>query len=79
MTQTNRRIVLASRPHGAPVAENFRMEETDIPTPGDGEMLLRTLYLSLDPYMRGRMNDGPSYAPPVQIDEVMTAGTVGRV
>ncbi len=79
MTQKNRRIVLASRPNGAPVPENFRLEEADIPPLGEGEMLLRTLYLSLDPYMRGRMNDGPSYAAPVEIDEVMTAGTVARV
>ena len=79
MTQKSRRVVLASRPSGAPVPENFRLEEAGIPQPADGEMLLRTLYLSLDPYMRGRMNDGPSYAPPVQLDEVMTAGTVARV
>ncbi len=75
----NRRIVLASRPKGAPVAENFRLEEAAIPEPGDGEVLLRTSWLSLDPYMRGRMSDAPSYAPPVGIGEVMVGGTVSRV
>ena len=61
----SRRIVLASRPKGEPEDSNFRMEESAIPTPGEGEVLLRTLFLSLDPYMRGRMNAGPSYAPPM--------------
>jgi NADPH-dependent curcumin reductase CurA len=75
----NRRIVLSSRPKGAPVAENFRLEEVDRPSLAAGEVLLRTIYLSLDPYMRGRMSDAPSYAPPVAIDEVMVAGTVGQV
>lgn len=78
-SQRNRRWVLASRPKGAPVAENFRLEEDQIATPGEGQVLLRTLYLSLDPYMRGRMSDAPSYAPPVQIDEVMCGGTVSQV
>ena len=82
MNQTshrNRRWVLASRPHGAPVIENFRLEEDDIATPGEGQLLLRTVYLSLDPYMRGRMSDAPSYTPPVKIGEVMCGGTVSRV
>lgn len=74
-----RRWVLASRPHGEPVAENFRFEEGDIPSPGAGEVLLRTIYLSLDPYMRGRMSDAPSYSPPVEIGAVMVGGTVSRV
>ncbi|WP_072568507.1 MULTISPECIES: NADP-dependent oxidoreductase [unclassified Enterobacter] len=78
-SQRNRRWVLASRPKGAPVKENFRLEEDDIATPGEGQVLLRTLYLSLDPYMRGRMSDAPSYTPPVQIDEVMCGGTVSQV
>ncbi|MFH4559593.1 NADP-dependent oxidoreductase [Vibrio diabolicus] len=76
---TNRRIVLASRPHGAPTKENFRLEEVAKPTPQDGEMLLRTVYLSLDPYMRGRMSDAESYADPVAVDDVMIAGTVCQV
>ncbi|AGN84113.1 NADP-dependent oxidoreductase [Enterobacter sp. R4-368] len=75
----NRRWVLASRPHGAPVAENFRLEEDALATPGEGQVLLRTVFLSLDPYMRGRMSDAPSYSPPVKIGEVMCGGTVSRV
>ncbi|MDI7660665.1 NADP-dependent oxidoreductase [Cronobacter universalis] len=75
----NRRWVLASRPHGKPVAENFRLEEDAIAEPGEGQVLVRTVYLSLDPYMRGRMSDEPSYSPPVQIGEVMVGGTVGVV
>ena len=66
--QFNRRIVLASRPHGAPTAENFRIEENAIPTPNQDEVLVRTVYLSLDPYMRGRMSSAKSYADPVEID-----------
>lgn len=75
----NRRIVLASRPHGAPTADNFRLEKHDIPTAKEGQLVLRTLYLSLDPYMRGRMSDAPSYAAPVQMGEVMTGGAVSQV
>ncbi|MDC6625451.1 NADP-dependent oxidoreductase, partial [Leclercia adecarboxylata] len=59
---TNTRIVLASRPNGAPVSSNFRIEHVPVPAPGPGEVLLRNRYLSLDPYMRGRMEEGPSYA-----------------
>jgi len=77
--KTNRRIVLASRPAAAPSAENFRLEEVAIPELQDGQMLLRGEWLSLDPYMRGRMSDAPSYAPPVEIGAVMTAGVVSRV
>ncbi|EIV1774415.1 NADP-dependent oxidoreductase [Vibrio vulnificus] len=80
MTQpTNRQIVLASRPVGAPTAENFTLKQSDIPTPAQGEMLLSSVYLSLDPYMRGRMSDAKSYAEPVGIDEVMVGGTVCQV
>ncbi|MBV8405838.1 MAG: NADP-dependent oxidoreductase [Gammaproteobacteria bacterium] len=75
----NRRIVLARRPQGVPVPEDFRLETRPVPTPGPGQALLRTRYLSLDPYMRGRMNDGPSYAPPVALDAVMTGQTVSVV
>lgn len=75
----NRRIVLASRPVGAPVADNFRLEESTKPTPKQGEVLLRSVYLSLDPYMRGRMSDAKSYADPVELDEVMVGGTVCQV
>ncbi|HFQ4943818.1 TPA: NADP-dependent oxidoreductase [Vibrio vulnificus] len=80
MTQpTNRQIVLASRPVGAPTADNFALTQSDIPTPAQGEILLRSVYLSLDPYMRGRMSDAKSYAEPVGIDEVMVGGTVCQV
>ncbi|HDY8156711.1 TPA: NADP-dependent oxidoreductase [Vibrio vulnificus] len=80
MTQpTNRQIVLSSRPVGAPTAENFGLTQSDIPTPAQGEILLRSVYLSLDPYMRGRMSDAKSYAEPVGIDEVMVGGTVCQV
>ncbi|MBF6423320.1 NADP-dependent oxidoreductase [Nocardia cyriacigeorgica] len=73
------RIVLASRPVGAPQPENFRTETVELPEPGDGQALLQTLYLSLDPYMRGRMSDAPSYAPPVAIGATMVGATVSRV
>jgi len=78
-TTVNRRIVLNARPRGAPTACDFRLESDPIPTPEAGQVLLRTLYLSLDPYMRGRMSDGPSYAAPVAIGDVMVGGTVSRV
>ncbi|CAH6885062.1 NADPH-dependent curcumin/dihydrocurcumin reductase [Vibrio chagasii] len=77
--QDNRRIVLASRPVGAPTQDNFRLETVAAPTINDGEMLLRSVYLSLDPYMRGRMSDAKSYADPVAIDEVMVGATVCQV
>ena len=76
---TAQRIVLAARPVGEPKPENFRLEETPVPTPAQGQVLLRTIWLSLDPYMRGRMSDAPSYAAPVQIDQVMEGGTVSEV
>ena len=75
----NRRILLTARPEGLPKPTDFRLVETPAPEPGDGEMLLRTLYLSLDPYMRGRMRDAKSYAPPVPLDGVMVGGVVGEV
>ncbi len=75
----NRRIVLHARPKGAPTAADFRIEHLDVPTPEVGQVLLRTLYLSLDPYMRGRMSDAASYAQPVDIGALMVGGTVSRV
>jgi len=78
-TTTNRRLVLAERPVGEPTDKTMRLERADIPTPGAGEMLLRTEYLSLDPYMRGRMSDAPSYADPVAVGGVMVGGTVSEV
>ena len=79
MPETARRIVLASRPVGEPKPSDFRLEEFPVPQPGPGQMLLRTKWLSLDPYMRGRMSDAPSYAKPVGVDEVIEAGTVSEV
>ena len=74
-----RQIVLASRPEGVPTPENFRLETVTLPALSDGEMLVRTIWLSLDPYMRGRMNAGKSYAAPVEVGGVMEAGCVGEV
>src|SRR5262249_38232862 len=71
MTDTIQRIVLASRPVGEPTLDNFRSEKLPIPNLGLGEMLLRTLWLSLEPYMRGRMSDAPSYAKPVGIGDAI--------
>ena len=78
-TNTNRQIVLAQRPVGAPDANTLRLETSDVPVANAGEMLLRTEYLSLDPYMRGRMNDAKSYADPVAIGAPMVGATVARV
>ncbi len=78
-SNTNRRVVLAERPKGMPNENTLRLEETAILQAGANEMLLRTVYLSLDPYMRGRMNDAKSYAEPVKIDEVMTGQVVAEV
>lgn len=75
----NERIVLVSRPQGEPKDENFCLETVDIPTLNDGQILLKTMYISLDPYMRGRMSDGPSYAAPVALGDVMVAGTISQV
>ena len=75
----NRRIILNARPVGAPTPNDFRTETGDVPVPGAGQVLLRTVWLSLDPYMRGRMSDAPSYAPPVELGDVMVGGTVSRV
>jgi NADPH-dependent curcumin reductase CurA len=75
----NQQIVLASRPAGEPTVDNFRLVETSVPALADGQVLVRHHYLSLDPYMRGRMNDGKSYAQPQPLDAVMIGGTVGEV
>ena len=73
------RIALASRPKGVPTAENFRLEQGEVPSPGPGQFLARTVWLSLDPYMRGRMDDGPSYAKPVELGDTMVGQTVSEV
>ncbi|MFT7536345.1 MAG: NADPH-dependent curcumin reductase CurA [Hyphomicrobiaceae bacterium] len=82
MTQSdtvNRQIVLAKRPVGEPDEHTLRLETSDLPGAGKGQMLLRNVYLSLDPYMRGRMSDAPSYAPPVALGDVMVGGTVAQI
>ncbi|MGA2779714.1 MAG: NADP-dependent oxidoreductase [Steroidobacteraceae bacterium] len=79
MSDTYRRIVLASRPNGWVVPENFRIETLPIPSPGPDEVLVRNHYLSLDPYMRGRMNEGKSYAKPQELGTTMIGATVGEV
>ena len=75
----NRQIRLAARPSGAPQSSNFEATKEPIPTPGPGELLGRTIYLSLDPYMRGRMNAGSSYTSPVELGDVMVGGAVSEV
>ena len=75
----NRRVLLLSRPNGVPKKEDFQLEVCIAPVPRHDEILLQTLYLSLDPYMRGRMSDEPSYASPVPIGGVMERGTISRV
>ena len=79
MTSMNRQILLASRPAGEPSAANFRLAEVPVPALADGQVLVRHHYLSLDPYMRGRMDDAKSYAAPQPLDTVMIGGTVGVV
>jgi NADPH-dependent curcumin reductase len=79
MTTMARQIVLATRPHGKPKLTDFRLEETAIPTPNSEQVLLGVQYLSLDPYMRGRMDDRKSYSKPLQLGDVMTGETVARV
>lgn len=78
-SRLNRRYVLAQRPQGMPSDQDIRLEEIALPEPVQGQVLLRTLYLSLDPYVRGRMDDTPSYSPPLAIGEVICGGTVCRV
>jgi NADPH-dependent curcumin reductase CurA len=75
----NKQITLAARPVGFPKETDFKLIETPLPELKDGEFLVKSLYLSLDPYMRGRMNDAKSYAPAVQLGEVMVGGVVGKV
>jgi hypothetical protein len=79
MTDKMQRIVLASRPEGSPKDDNFRLETVDMPIPGEGEVLVKVLYMSLDPYMRGRMDDAKSYAAPVPVGGTMEGGAVGEV
>jgi NADPH-dependent curcumin reductase CurA len=79
MTEMMRRVVLASRPDGQPTLENFRLEEAPVPAPGPGEILVRVTWLSLDPYMRGRMDDAKSYSAPVPVGGTMEGGCIAEV
>lgn len=79
MSQKNMQVLLANRPHGWVRESDFQIVESDLPALGEGKVLVKNLYLSLDPYMRGRMNAGKSYAAPAEIGQVMPGGTVGVV
>lgn len=79
MSETNLQVRLASRPRGPVRESDFRLVESPVPEPGDGEVLVRSRWLSLDPYMRGRMDEGRSYAARVELGEVMVGATVGEV
>ena len=76
---TSREIHLHSRPHGIPTADNFALVNVELPAPSDGQVLVRNRYISVDPYMRGRMRDTRSYTPPFGLDEPLTGGAVGEV
>ena len=75
----NRQVVLAARPVGYPQEQDFQVRDAPMPTLGERQVLVRNLWLSLDPYQRGRMSDAPSYTPSAEIGDVMTGGTVGRI
>ena len=79
MSETNRKYLLAKRPEGKPDRDTFELVEEDVPEPGPGEVLVRTRYLSVDPYMRGRMDPGESYAEPWEVSEPLRGGVVGEV
>ena len=79
MPTRSREIRLAARPRGAPVASDFELAEVELPDPGDGEILVRNTYVSVDPYMRGRMNDTKSYVPPFALGEPLRGGAVGQI
>ena len=79
MTTTTHEIHLAARPSGWPTPDDFRLVETELPDPGPGQVLVRNTFLSVDPYMRGRMNDVKSYVPPFRLDAPMDGGAVGEV
>ena len=75
----SREVRLARRPHGEPVPEDFELAEVELPEPGEGKLLVRNVFMSVDPYMRGRMSDAPSYVPPYELGKVMYGGAVGEV
>src|SRR5512132_4305285 len=75
----NREIRFRSRPAGMPTVDNFQFVDSEVPQPNDGEVLVRTLYISVDPYLRGRMREGRSYVPPFEVGQVIVSGVVGEV
>ena len=75
----SREIRLKSRPTGLPQPDNFDLVQVTVPPPANGEVLVRNLWMSVDPYMRGRMNDGPSYIPPFEVDRVLDGSALGQV
>jgi NADPH-dependent curcumin reductase CurA len=75
----NKEIRLASRPTAMPALSNFKVVDADVPPLNDGEVLVRTLYISVDPYLRGRMREGRSYVPPFEVGQVIESGVVGEV
>lgn len=77
MTESNRQVLLASRPEGKPTESNFRIKDGPLPSPGEGQVLVRNQWLSIDPYMRGRMMDIRTYAEPVALGDVMVGDTAG--
>ena len=79
MSLISREIRLKSRPVGTPTADNFELASVTLPAPGPGEVQVRNLWMTVDPYMRGRMNDVRSYTPPFQLGEAMQGGAIGEV
>ena len=79
MSISSREIRLAARPDGEPKPTDFELAEVELPEPADGQVLVRNTYMSVDPYMRGRMNDAKSYVPPFALGEAMDGGAVGEV
>src|SRR5687768_14516717 len=79
MSRTSKEIRLASRPSGEPEPSNFELAEVEVPEPGDGEIVVRNTFMSVDPYMRGRMNAAKSYAAPYEVGEALYGGAVGEV
>src|SRR5215204_3793523 len=75
----NKEIRFASRPTGIPTSENFELADSEVPSLNEGEVLVRTTYISVDPYLRGRMRPGKSYVPPFEVGEVISSGLVGEV
>jgi len=76
---TIREIRLKSRPSGLPTHDNFELASVELPAPGPGEVQVKNLWMTVDPYMRGRMNDVKSYAPPFQLGKVMDGGAIGQL